>query len=228
MIVTRKWEGDVFLPFGKISTIWGPPGIPQMMSPLWWDSSMLNASAGVTFTGLGGVWTLWTKSAVMFPISVWWMSSVCSSFLLCSCPSCSCLHSAEVFLQICSNLNGKCSCPRITDFPNWVCGIWEDSSPPSAPNSLCFCFSITTVGPARKIDSQECVFPSISVGMQSLNVSWAPSFSGHVLWVGMFSGCWTNYCSKYKGASAEGRKTTVFFSGGDMETGNHRAPVKPL
>lgn len=115
----------------------------------------------------------------------------------------------KVFLQICSNLNEKCSCLRITDFPNWVCGIWEDR----APQPLAFVFP----------SPQWVLLEKFSGTCFSFHQCWnaefkcfLSSFSGHVLWVGVFSGCWTNYCSKYKGASAEGRKTTVFFPGGDM------------
>lgn len=50
------------------------------------------------------------------------------------------------------------------------------------------------------------------------------SFSGCVLWVGMFSGCCTKYCSKYKGVSAEGREGKK--PRGDVET--IEASVSPL
>lgn len=75
------------------------------------------------------------------------------------------------------------------------------------------------MGPARKIDSQEHVFPSIGVGMQSLNASLAPSLDMSCEWAcsqDVEQTIARNTKGEFKGAPAGGRKTAVFFPGGDM------------
>lgn len=80
-----------------------------------------------------------------------------------------------------------------------------------APN---FCSSTTTVGPARKPDFQELVFPSIYIGMQSLNVSLAPSLdmcSERVCFLDVEQ----NTARNTKGHLQKEEKTTVLHPGED-------------
>lgn len=77
-----------------------------------------------------------------------------------------------------------------------------------------FCFSITAVGPARKSDFQELIFPSINIRMQRFNVSLAHSLDMWCEWASSLD-VQQNIARNTKGHLKAGEKTTMFLPGGD-------------
>jgi len=87
-----------------------------------------------------------------------------------------------------------------------------------------FCFSLTTVGPARRFNFQELVFPSINIGMWSLNVSLAHSLDMCCEWACSLDVA-QNIVQHTKGCLQKEEKT-MLLPRGDVETTD--ASVNPL